>query len=516
MIETQQLRTPSTPRRVTFFEDRAEVVRTSTVSLSSGVSRVRIEGVSLFVDDRSVQVRVSTDGVEVLAARVVRVRVAEPDDPAQDLHAAVQQADDAHRGSVQAAARTKASLARSRALLAAWLTSVTRAPTLSGDLRGQWAEAGQSVLEQGASLSARSSEAHWQTTQTAKARAHARDLLAAARAESTEFVAEIEVQLDTEVAGDIEIQLTYRTPAALWRPEHLLRLVQVDGADSLHWTMMATSWQITGEDWTGVEARYSTARPASAAGAPRLRDDVLHARRKSDEERKSVHVESRDMSVETARAHGRGAAEMMGVDDGGTPVLLHSPGAVDLPSTGEPHRVSVGEQEIPVTVRRVLYPELGAVAHFAARGVLTGGHSMLAGPAHIARGGSFVGRTRVDFTAVGEPFEIGMGPDDGVRVRRKLKNERERTAVLGTQTITRRVFVFVSNLSDDARALHVVERVPVSEIDAVKVRVTDAVGWEWDQRDGFLSRDVHLKGRETREFELAWEVKAGSDVVLPF
>ena len=204
------------------------------------------------------------------------------------------------------------------------------------------------------------------------------------------------------------------------------------------------------------------------------------------------------------------------VDDGGVPVTLEASGLIDLPSTGEPHRIVVRSLSLPVDVRRVLYPELGGCAHYAVKGVLRSADPLLAGPAHVARENSFVGRTRVDFVAAGEPFELGVGPDEGIRVRREVKMEREKTAVLGTQTITRSVFVFVSNLSDERRSVFVVERVPVSEVEAVKVRVVESRGWSWDERDGFLSMELDLGPRETRELELTWEARAGADVVLPF
>ena len=64
---------PSRPVRITFFEDRAEVVRRSTVASAEGKGWVVIEGVTPLVDDRSLRVApVAADSVKVLAARVVR------------------------------------------------------------------------------------------------------------------------------------------------------------------------------------------------------------------------------------------------------------------------------------------------------------------------------------------------------------------------------------------------------------------------------------------------------------
>ena len=500
---------PTVPRAVTFFEDRAEVVRTASVPVSAGTSRVVLSGVSLFIDDRSLQARIGTDGVDVVSARVVRRYVGGPQD---DLSALVDRLTEMEAEQARAISRRD----RAESLLETWIDAIGQAPSLSGEAPRRWADAGARVVEKTGEEVGATVEAQLSAQEAAQATAHARSVLTAARAPSPVYVAEVEVQLRAAQPVTVDMELTYRTPAALWRPEHLVRLVHTDQGAMLELTTLATSWQITGEDWRGVRALFSTARPASAASPPPLRDDVVRSRKKTDDERNHVHVESRDLAIDAVRAQGGVAAEMMGVDDGGVPVTLEADGPTDLPSTGEPHRVVVQSLRLPVEVRRVVYPEIAPAAHYAVKGLLRSPRPLLAGPAHIARESSFVGRTRVDFVAAGEPLELGVGPDEGVRVRREIKVVRDRSAVLGNQTITRRVFVFLSNLSDERRTVHVVERVPVSEIDAVKTKVTESHGWVWDQRDGFLSMDVELGPRETRELELAWEVRAGSDVVLPF
>jgi len=53
------------------------------------------------------------------------------------------------------------------------------------------------------------------------------------------------------------------------------------------------------------------------------------------------------------------------------------------------------------------------------------GSGVLAGPVLLVRGTELVGRGRVRFVAKGEPFELGFGVDDGIRVRRQVADERE-------------------------------------------------------------------------------------------
>jgi hypothetical protein len=126
-----------------------------------------------------------------------------------------------------------------------------------------------------------------------------------------------------------------------------------------------------------------------------------------------------------------------------------------------------------------------------------------------------VGLAKLDFVGQGEPFEIGLGADDGLRVRRAVTEERETAAVLGTQRIRRQVEIFLVNLSDEPRRALVTERVPVSEIEDVEITLTDAGGFKPEGKDGFLRREVDLAAHATLELSLAYEIRAGSKVVLP-
>jgi uncharacterized protein (TIGR02231 family) len=247
-------------------------------------------------------------------------------------------------------------------------------------------------------------------------------------------------------------------------------------------------------------------------------DDLLHARRKTPEERKQVVVEARDQVI-AAAGLGRGARqldEMPGVDDGGEPLLLAPKQKVTIASDGRPFRVEVQRATVPAKIERVLFPEVAEVAHLRATATLAKGGPLLAGPVRVARGQSLVGRAKIDFVGKGEPFEIGLGADDGVRVRREKTEERDTTAVIGTQKIKRKVQVFLSNLSNEPKSVLVTERIPVSEIEDVAITLTDAGGFVPKGKDGFLERAVELGPHETAELALGYEIRAAAKVVLPF
>src|SRR5262249_87793 len=198
---------------------------------------------------------------------------------------------------------------------------------------------------------------------------------------------------------------------------HVARLVpgDGDGTHEIELRTVAVVWQLTGEDWSQVRCRFSTARPARSATPPLLEDDVLRLTRKVD---RAVHVEARDVAVATAGL-GRGARavdEMPGVDDGGQPLAYEAPRPAAIPGDGQPYRIDVDELRLRCTAELVVFPELSPVAHHRATATLIGARPLLAGPVRVARGQSMVGRSRLGFVGQGEPFELGFGVHDRVRL----------------------------------------------------------------------------------------------------
>ena len=511
---------------MTLYEDRAEVTRSADVDVVAGSSWIAVGGVSPFVDERSVQIKARGEGVRVLSARVHFHTHHEKTLGREAIEALEAEVRDARRrdGEMEDAhARAGLALRRAHALGASFCKLVAAAP------RGAGSEATLASLKSAiAAVDASADEALREDAAAREGQLRARDdlqraqrRLDAGRAEHPRHEAWIEVQLSATEARAVPIELTYRVPCALWRPEHLVRLASsapASGAKApIEIVTFATAWQRTGEVWDDVEIRFSTARPARDAAPPAITDDVLTQRRKSDQERRRIEVDLREQAVMVAGLdRGVNAVdEMPGVDDGGEPLLLSPSEKVSLASDGRPLRIEVGRLTVEATIDRVLFPEIARVAHLRATATLTRGGPLLAGPVRIARGQSLIGRARLDFVGKGEPFEVGLGTDDGVRVRRTQTDQRETTPVTGTQKIKRAVKVFLSNLSSEARRVVVVERLPVSEIDDVEITLTTAGGFRNEGKDGFLLREVELGPNATQTLELAYELRASSKVVLP-
>ncbi|AKT42840.1 DUF4139 domain-containing protein [Chondromyces crocatus] len=530
----------SRAKAVTLFEDRAEVIRVARAQLTKGTQRLRIGGVSMFVDDRVVEAR--TDGpCRITAVRVRRVVHGDRVMGREEIEALEREAE-AARARVRAAdlALDRAARLETQASQLAWQWAQEIASAPRGirkpEVLERWKLALDRVDAAAAEARAAAADARSEHVRAEDERRRATERLAEGRQERPRAEAWIEVELEASAPAEVTVELTYRVACALWRPEHLARLE----GNRVTLSTWATAWQATGERWEDVTARFSTARPARVANPPRLTDDVLSLRRKTPEERSRVVVEAREQTIATAGLErgARAVDEMPGVDDGGEPLVLEASHPITLPSSGQPIRVEVARRSLAAEVELVLYPEVHAGAHLRATltnsagegsaagrdGASAGGASgerlaeaptpLLAGPVRVARGQSLVGRGKLGFIGLGEPFELGFGTEDALRVRRAVDEERD-TAFLGGVRIRRKVTVYLSNLSSTPRRLLVLERIPVSEVAEVEIALSDAAGWSVD-KDGFVRGRFELGANEARAVSFGYEIKASSGTVLPF
>ncbi len=438
--------TPSRARRVVLFEDRAEVTRTATAALAPGTTWIALAGVSPFLDERSIQARVQPDDARVLSARVRWRAHLERElgrEEIEALEADARAARARSREAGDALSRASHAAARARGLRARWIEGASAAPrgAREPESLARWREALAAVERAVAEALADGAAARLAQQRAADDLDRVEARLALGSIERPRYEAHVEVELDAAAALEATVEITYRVPCALWRPEHLVRLpgpVPAQGAVApLEIVTLATAWQRTGEAWDDVELLFSTARPARAASPPALTDDVLASRRKADHERSRVEVSLREQAIAAAGLDRgvRAVDEMPGVDDGGEPVTFAPAGRASIASDGRPFRVEVARATVDAAIERVIFPEAAPVAHLRATATLTSAGPLLAGPVRLARGKSLVGRSRIDFVGRGEPFEIGLGTDDGVRVRRTQTEERETSTVLGTQRI---------------------------------------------------------------------------------
>lgn len=523
---------------VTCLEDRSHVERTATVELVAGVQRLRLGPITALAVDRTLRAEAApaageppapdattpttpapTGGdeppVRVLDARVVRSwtprapQAPGPDD--SELRHRVHRLDEEMRLADQLRDRLDARLALLAQLSSDLLREVGEGAGAGEIERSRWSRELDRVDAErerfGEELRAvrsrrRRLEEEWNQARTA---------LEAAEEQPAELVAHLDVTVEARRAGAARLTVSHLVPCALWRPSY--RATLTDG--SLRLESEAVVWQRTGEDWSDVDLTLSTARSALAGEPPALTEDLLTLRERSAEERRTVEVELREEAVSTL-----GATDTVpGVDDGGEVRVLRTPAPASVPADGRAHRVPLGAFTVPASGEYACAPELSPLVTQVVRFRNAAGHALLAGPVELVRGSGFTGRGRLPFTATGGEAELAFGSSDGYRVVRETE-EKQSTAGLGQRSVTTRtVRLHVSRFSGpeehDEQLVAVRERVPVSEVSAVEVRLRKeecSPAPDAFDSDGIVRWDLPLGPGARRTVTLVYEVSASSKV----
>ncbi|MEU7555931.1 DUF4139 domain-containing protein [Streptomyces sp. NPDC044571] len=504
---------------VTCLEDRAHVERTAVLDLEAGVQRLRLGPVSALAVDRTLHAELTAEhAATVLDVRIVRSRPPRGPLPSPDEDSALR-----HR--VHTLEEEQLSLGRRRDRLHARLDLLGRlAADVLRDI-GEGAGSGEAEAPRWARELDRvdgERDAYGEQLRAVEVRlaalavevASARRAMDLSEEEPAELVGHIELTVETAVAGPVGLRLSHLTPCALWRPAYRAVL---DG-DSLTLETDAMVWQRTGEDWSDVRLTLSTARSALATDAPRLVEDRLTLGDRSAAERRTVDVELREEEIgELGPAPVLG---LPGVDDGGEARVLRSPAPVSVPADGRAHRVPLSAFTTAAGSEYACSPELSPLVTEVVRFDNLAGHALLAGPVDLVRGSGFSGRGTLDFTAPGASVELAFGSCDDHRVVRNAEESRDSAGITQRTVVTRTVQLHLSRFSapgeQGERVVVLRERIPVSEVSAVEVRLRkDACSPAPDAVDaeGIVRWDVRLPPGGRRTVTLVYELSASAKVV---
>ncbi|MER6776282.1 MULTISPECIES: DUF4139 domain-containing protein [unclassified Streptomyces] len=502
---------------VTALEDRAHIERTAVLDLEAGVQRLRLGPVSALAADRTLHAELTADHpATVLDVRLVRTwtpvgPLPSADDSALrrrahelegERHAAEQRCDRLH-ARLDVLGRLAADLLRDIGEGAGsgesdgprWALELDR-------VDGERDEFGEQLRSARARLAALDAELD-----------EVRRAMTRSGAQPAELVGHVELTVDAAAAGPARLRLSHLTPCALWRPAYRAVL---DG-DFLTLETDAMVWQRTGEDWSGVRLTLSTARSALATDPPRLGEDRLTLGDRSAAERRTVDVELREETIGDI-----GPAPVLGlpgVDDGGEARVLSAPAPVSVPGDGRAHRVPLSAFTAPAASEYACSPELSALVTRVVRFDNGSGHALLAGPVDLVRAGGFGGRGTLDFTAPGAPVVLPFGSCDDHGVVREAEESRTTAGITQRTVVTRTVRLHLSRFSAPAergeRVVVVRERIPVSEVSAVEVRLLKEACSPAPaavDADGVARWDVALPPGGRRTVTLVYELSASAKV----
>ncbi|MBL0278016.1 MAG: mucoidy inhibitor MuiA family protein [Anaeromyxobacter sp.] len=526
------LRATSRVDAVTVYRAWARVTRLARVELPAGDSRVLLTGLPPGLDDESIRV----EGKGTARARVFGVtaepftaaEAAAPEVRAAEDRVEALEADDRALDDRVAAARARGKFAES--LRASYSEERAKNLAVRGVSAREWADLLGFVDGQlaGAAAEVRKAEAGKRDLARRLAAARA-DLekLNAKRGETTKVVA---VEVSAERAGSLEVAVSYLVGSASWQPTYDARLLPEAGQVEL--TFLGTVSQQTGEDWAEARLTLSTAEPSRGLWVPELESLWLQKAPPPRPVRSPMPMAAapaelkRDKAVEqlaeadaVAREEVALEAPVAEVAQGLLAATFTAPRRETVDGAGRARTVTLARYTLAAQVSRTAAPRVDPAAYLTATVQNDTGVPLLPGLARVSVGDELVGRAPLDATPPGGELKLAFGADGRVEVERRVVERRHETAGLISKedVIRYRVRTTVKNRYAAATVVRLLDLVPVSRDEAIKVKVLDGTTpatREDPERPGVRVTEVKLGPKAEQVLELRYEVRFPRGMVV--
>ena len=259
----------------------------------------------------------------------------------------------------------------------------------------------------------------------------------------------VTVSADAPVTCTVDV--SYMIANAGWVPSYDLR--STTAAAPVQLTYKANVFQTSGEDWDNVKLKLSTSNPNRSNIKPALPPWYINyytAQREtkiptgarststgntsiSDVELDAIKKDMNEMTPAQSAANYSQLVETM------ANVMFEISLPYSIPSDGATHIVSVKTSNLPATYYHYLVPKIESEAFLLAK--VTGWEelNLLPGSANVFYEGTFVGETVLNPAVINDTLDLAFGRDNGITVTRTKLPVKESNKLIGndiTKTIT--------------------------------------------------------------------------------
>ncbi len=456
--QTPPLRVTGKLDSVTVFSDRALVRRVQAVPAKEGSGIVRFHSLPVALLRDSVR----ATGKEVTITGVA-VRATEPMSEREWLSDPLRQAVDQLDQKLSAERDRLATYAEQIRLLGnlgALTTAESDHELRLGMIKTDgWKAAVEFLEDRREGYQAKIRAANLMLQNLQRERDEANQKLEAAMTARRRSPLEVEVTYQGQAGAGAEVSLEYTVTNVSWTPLYDLRGSAEGGAYYL--VSNANIRQTSGEAWEDVRMTLSTARPAVGTTPGTLQPWRVAAGSLTP----PVGITRRTGGVDNRADDNTLSESEAGTALASTTLTVQLPGRETIASDNSDHQVTLKTSKLAANLLHVAIPSLTAQVFLCARLNNGTGMPLLGGKVSVFLDGNFVGTSAFGhLAAAGEDFDIYLGPDQRLQVKRTLlKGDVEGSGVFSKKvTITNQWQIEIANYSGKSRQLLVSDQFPVS------------------------------------------------------
>ncbi|MFM2230795.1 MAG: hypothetical protein RL607_2053, partial [Bacteroidota bacterium] len=340
------------------------------------------------------------------------------------------------------------------------------------------------------------------------------------------------LQVLNEVAGTVNLNFSYITNSAGWKPLYDLRANSIK--DPIQLLYKAQVWQTTGIDWKKIKMSLSSGNPNQSNEAPLQEAWFLRYQESGSGSGGGFgsgigyfsantytinDAAKRDFKISDATSadgdYDRGIDDYTQISESQLNVTFDIDIPYDVLSNGKMHSVSLKEIQIPATYKFYSAPRLEKEAYLLAKIDNYGQYNLLPGEANIVFEEMNVGKTFINPEQTGDTLSLSMGRDKKISIKREKVVDKSGTKFLSSykeQTFT--YDITIRNNKKEEINLTLKDQYPLSSDKDISIELLEDGKASVNPETGFMTWDLKLAPNESKKIRISYKVRYPKDKII--
>ncbi|GAB4289720.1 MAG: DUF4139 domain-containing protein [Marinilabiliales bacterium] len=339
---------------------------------------------------------------------------------------------------------------------------------------------------------------------------------------------EIHVMVESKIAQNIKLEVSYLVSNAGWSPTYDLRANGINSG--IEFFYKANVYQSTGEDWNNVNLVLSTGNPYQSGSKPVIspwyidfytyNQDYYY----KESAKKQAKPVSRYEAAETATVmdedfepEANNISNYTSVEESQTTTEFVIKIPYTIPSDNKTYMVDIQKYDLKADYQYYAVPKLDKDAFLLARVTGWEDYQLLSGYVNLFFEGTFVGQSYLNTVTTKDTLDFSMGRDKNVVVTRtKLKDFSSKKTIGLNITEIYAWEIECRNKKKESIPIIIEDQFPISSNKDIEISYEEMSGANLNKDTGILRWNFQLKPAETKKIKMIYSIKYPKNKTLNY
>lgn len=346
--------------------------------------------------------------------------------------------------------------------------------------------------------------------------------------ENTKAIPRVVITLSSNEVSSGKLNFSYVVSQAGWTPLYDLRSDSSTGKINL--TYKAQVHQNTGLDWNDIRLNISTNNPYANKTKPELNPWYIDYQAAYGKKLESTVCSGTNLGMINTQAMNMGYTFTQNTEEFKdaltaanfttvVQMLIAAEFKIDLPytipSNNDQHMVLIKQTDLATTFKYYAVPKLDPGVYLVAQMTKLDELQLIPAKANIFFDGSYIGETYIDPTRMEDTLNLSLGKDPNIVVKRTLLKKECKDKVI--QDKRERTFAYsieVRNSKSSSIDIVIQDQIPITQNTDITIESANLAKGRLNERTGVIEWSFNLKSKENKVIDFDYKIRHSKDKEL--